>query len=277
MAVDFKAKEGKMSKDIEDRLSKLEQNVDKLLNNSHIRAALATDKFYDDSVEPAAKKLGKVADDFDDPHYALTKYKNKLDKWIYNNYDDTSAKVKEKLKNSSQTIHKWALENYTTIGRKVINFLSDPQKVGFALKDLKDSTEDLFLSEFNKVLKDIAKQPIEKWDEILDGWKEGSKKRQMVMNPKAMDENKRIFENYFKKNRHLIPEQMFELETDSELDEKIALEVESELEKLPDGHPAKNSQGAKSFFDLVKKGLEDPDIVEDAIASIVSDISTKMT
>lgn len=87
----------------------------------------------------------------------------------------------------------------------------------------------------------------------------------------------KIFENYFKKNRHLIPEQMFELETDSELDEKIALEVESELEKLPDGHPAKNSQGAKSFFDLVKKGLEDPDIVEDAIASIVSDISTKMT
>jgi len=274
-----------MSEDIEIRLQKIEKSVDRLLNNSHIQAALKLDKHYDDSIEPhlakVRKKAKEVADDLDkDPHYALTKYKNQLDKWIYDDYDDTAKKIKDSLEKSQKPIHKWVRDNYDDVATKVLDLLKNPQsreRAGQFAIDLLDSGSELFFGEFDKVIRDVAKQPIEKWNEILNSWKEGSKTRQMVMDPMRTGLKEGIFENYFKKNQHLVSEQMIELETDNELDEKIALEVENELDKLPDGHPAKNPQTAKSFFDLVKRGLGDPEIVEDAIAGLVSDISMKMT
>ena len=158
--------------DLDKRIQKIETSLDKLLDNSAVRAALGLDKFYDD----ASAEVGKVVDDFKDPHYAFTKYKNKLDKWIYDDYDETAKKVKNTLDTGKSVLDKWIYDNYDDVAKKVIETMKDPQLV----KDVYGSIEDLFGDGFKKITDKIKKHPQQQWNKVLAGGDAGTAARDLT-------------------------------------------------------------------------------------------------
>ena len=87
----------------------------------------------------------------------------------------------------------------------------------------------------------------------------------------------KIFANYFEKNKHLLEQEMFEIETNNELDAYIANAVEDMLDDFPEDHPVRTQSGAEKVFALVQQSLNDPEVMGDIINSIVNDISDRLS
>jgi len=86
-----------------------------------------------------------------------------------------------------------------------------------------------------------------------------------------MKKNK-IFENYFEKNKHLLEQEMIEIETNNELEAEIANVIETKLDDPAIDPLVKTQEAAEKIYALVIQKLNDPEEMRAIINSVVDSI-----
>jgi len=99
-----------------------------------------------------------------------------------------------------------------------------------------------------------------------------AKMMQIAKSQKTVTRENKIFENYFEKNKHLLEQEMFELETRNELEAEIANAIETKLDDAGINPLVKTQEAAEKIYALVIQRLNNPEEMRATINSVVDSI-----